>query len=208
MTSTQSRIIPSRPDSQRERLFWRKPQGAGQTLLHIVAQNRIDHQLGRLGPACRAVGVPPRGRCPILQTSRAGGGIAPQFPGNGRGRSPQLASDLPHANPPEPAAARSLPAPQTASTVLKTALPMMQTLLVAYPRLSEPSCSHRRRHVCHRCRILARLSRRNCSPEPLTILTLRRWGSARRPQWSPSRSIRSPILLHRNLLHQAVATTA
>ena len=52
---------------------------AGQSLLHIRAQSRIERKLGRFGAASRSLGMPLGGRRAILQPTAAGGCVAPQL---------------------------------------------------------------------------------------------------------------------------------
>src|SRR4051794_12356484 len=69
----------------------------GEPVLHVTPQRLVDRQLGRLGTAGGAVGVPLRGRGPVLQTATARGGVAAQLTRDRGRRTPQPASDLPYA---------------------------------------------------------------------------------------------------------------
>jgi hypothetical protein len=69
---------------------------ASQPVLHIAAQLVVDSELGRLGPACAAVGMPLRGRRAIVKAAAASRGVAPQLPRDRRRRPTQPARDLAH----------------------------------------------------------------------------------------------------------------
>src|SRR6476620_5216360 len=69
---------------------------AGQSLLHIRAQSRVESKLGRFGAASRSLGMPLGGRRAILQPTAASGCVAPQLTGDRRGGSTEPAPDLPH----------------------------------------------------------------------------------------------------------------
>ena len=84
-TRPASRLPPAMP-APLPRHRWASDAGAarsddlaGQPLLHISAQGRIERKLRRLGPARRPLGVPLRRRRAILQAAAAGGSVAPQL---------------------------------------------------------------------------------------------------------------------------------
>src|SRR5215207_3735151 len=74
----------------------RSDDHAGQTLLHISAQGRIERKLRRLGPACRPLRVPLRRRGAILQAAAAGGCVAPQLTRDRRRRASEPTGHLLH----------------------------------------------------------------------------------------------------------------
>jgi len=61
-----------------DRLTRRRRDHAGQSLLHIVPQRRVDSQRGRFRTRCCAIGVPLRGRGRVLDTAASGRGIPSQ----------------------------------------------------------------------------------------------------------------------------------
>jgi hypothetical protein len=75
-----------RPTCRRDR--------AREPVLHVVSQYVVGGQLGHLRPPCLSIGVPLRGRGPVLQAAATGRGVATQLPGDRRGVSAQLTSDL------------------------------------------------------------------------------------------------------------------
>jgi len=78
----------------------------GEPLLHIPPQRLVRGQLGRLRSPRAPVSVPLRGRCPVLEPTAAGRGVAVQLARDRRRRTPKPPRDLPH---PPREAARSAP---------------------------------------------------------------------------------------------------
>src|SRR4051794_28354630 len=75
---------------------------ASQPLLHVPPQRRVHSQLRRLRASGRPLGMPLRGRGPILQTAAARGGVAPQLTRDRGRRTPQPSGGLPHPTAPRP----------------------------------------------------------------------------------------------------------
>jgi len=67
-----------------------------QALLPIGAQGSVGRKLRGLGSTGRSLRVPWRRRRTVLQAAAAGGGVAPQFAGDCRGRSPDPAGNVLH----------------------------------------------------------------------------------------------------------------
>src|SRR5712691_8248275 len=67
---------------------------AGETVLHVLAKLLVLSELGDLRAAGSALRVPLGRRGPILQSIRAGGGVAAQLPRDRRWRPTDPASDL------------------------------------------------------------------------------------------------------------------
>src|SRR4051794_8943988 len=72
---------------------------AGEPLLHVLTQPRVGGQLGRLRPPRPPLGMPLRGRGPILQPAAAGRGVAAQLARDRRRSPPDTPRDLPHPAP-------------------------------------------------------------------------------------------------------------
>ena len=70
---------------------------AGQSILHVLQQDRIRHQFGRLGTLCGEVGMPLRCVGPVLEAAAARGRVAPQLTRDRRRRSSQLSGDRSNA---------------------------------------------------------------------------------------------------------------
>src|SRR3954453_12535939 len=71
----------------------------GEPVLHVPPQRLVDRQLGGLGTAGGAVGVPLRGRGSVRQTAAARGGVAAQLAGDRGRRALEPAGGLPHPPP-------------------------------------------------------------------------------------------------------------
>src|SRR5215212_1021368 len=74
----------------------RSGDDASQSLLHISAQGRVECKLRRFRATGRSLGMPLGGRRAILQSTAAGGCVAPQLTGDRRGGSTEPAPDLLH----------------------------------------------------------------------------------------------------------------
>lgn len=71
--------------------------GAGQPVLHVLAEPIVLDRFRCLRPPGSALGVPLRHRCPILHRIRPRGRVPPYLPRDGRWRTPQAPRNLPHA---------------------------------------------------------------------------------------------------------------
>jgi hypothetical protein len=169
-----------RPTCRRDR--------AREPVLHVLAQRVVGGQLGHLRPPCLSIGVPLRGRGPVLQAPTAGRGVAAQLPGDGRGVPAQLTGDLadPCALGPKdrdlfPFRERQVAARQRGQTDRRHAA-----------TLTEPPHSHRRRHTSLPAGVLARQPSGDRLPEPLPILTARHRRPPRRPHRRPTRQTWPP----------------
>src|SRR2546430_16442866 len=67
----------------------------GRAILHVLAQCFVRGELGHLGPAGTPLGVPLRGRRPVLPPVTASRCIAAQLPPDRRWRAPPTAGDPP-----------------------------------------------------------------------------------------------------------------
>jgi transposase InsO family protein len=68
--------------------------GTAQPILHPASQHVVRHKPGDLGTACRSLGMP-LSRCrTIVETTTAGGGVAPYLARDGRGSAPEPAGNL------------------------------------------------------------------------------------------------------------------
>jgi hypothetical protein len=171
---------------------------AGQTDLHIAAQHRAHGELGGLRAPRAPVGMPLRGRGPVLESAAAGRGVAPQFPGDRRRRPTELARDLPH--------------PGATGAQDRDLLPLGKRQVAPGRRsesdrrhpatLPKPPDANRGRRARLRRRILARQPSSDRRPEPLTMLEPAHRRTPRRPHRRPPSPIRTPPprCAHRNSL--------
>src|SRR5215212_9517788 len=203
-------VPPALPghDRSRDRGSARGDDHAGEPVLHVAPQRRVDRQFRRLRTPRGPLGGPLRGGGPIVQTAAARGSIAPQLPRDRRRRPPQPAGALAH-----PVALR---APQ------RDLLPVREGQVAPggrlrrwrerrwghAARLPEPSCPHCRRHPRAERHVLTGLPRRDRRPELPPVLTPRHpWPAWRAYRASP-RAIRTPSpRAHRKPLRRGVATT-
>ena len=192
----------------RDRRPVRRTDHTSKPILHIIPQRRIDRQLCWLGPTGGAVGVPLRGRGPILQPAPAGGGVAAQLAGDRGRRALQSAGDLADA-----VALRAQKSDLLALRERKIAPGKRPRRCDRWdggmpPALPEPAGPDRRRHSGPDRGVLARASRRDRRPEQPATFTPRHWRPTRRPQRVSPGSTRTPLSSsHRNLPCRAVATT-
>jgi hypothetical protein len=70
---------------------------AGQPILHIRPQRRVDRKFCTLWSTCRPLSVPLRRARPILETAASRRRVAPQFSRDGRCSSTKSAGDLSHS---------------------------------------------------------------------------------------------------------------
>ena len=74
----------------------RRDDEAGQPILYVTLERDVERQLGYLRTTGGAVGVPLRGRGPVLQPAAARGGVAAQLARDRGGIAIQTARDRPH----------------------------------------------------------------------------------------------------------------
>src|SRR3954454_16515925 len=172
---------------------------AGQPVLHISLQRRVDRQFRWLRAAGGPVGVPLRGRRPVVQATAARGGVAAQLPRDRRGRPPQPASHLPYLLALRATQRDLLPLRERQIPPAERLRRGRKRCWWHATRLPKPPCPHRRRYTRAPRGALARQARRNRRPEPLPILTPRHPWSTRRTQNTSPGPIRAPLpSAHRN----------
>src|SRR5262249_6274609 len=149
----------------------------GQAILHVLAQCLVRGELGHLGPAGTPLGVPLRGRRPVLHPVTASRCVAAQLPRDRRWRAPHTAGDLAH-----PLLLRAQNRDLLALSERQVPPRQRGQRDGRHPAsLPEPPRANGLRHTRPYCRVLARRAAGDRLPEPHAILAPR----GRRPAWRP-----------------------
>ena len=179
---------------------------AGKPVLHVLPQRVIAGELGHLRAPSTPIGVPLRGRGPVLQQAATGRGVAAYLSRDRRRRPADPPSDL--ANPAalglEDGDLLALGERQVA------ARQSGQTDRWHAATFTEPPGPHRLGHPTHHSGVLAGQSDRDRLPESLPMLTPRHRRPARRPHRRPCyrRSSPTPWSSHPHPAARDVATTS
>lgn len=144
---------------------------AGKLLLHISAQGHVECKLRRLGAPRRSIRMPLRGRSPILQPAAAGGRVAPQLTGDGRGGTPEATSNLLHGMTLDSEKRDLFALQQCQIPPGKRSCRRFEYCWWHTACLSEPSGSHRLRYSSRKRSIFATQTQGDSSPEPNLFVT-------------------------------------